>query len=283
RLSPAVVFMIDWRHWHNEPILIGGLVLLGWLYAILTGPLRRYLAPAEPYPVRKACWFYAALLSFYIAVGSPLDQIGERFLLSAHMVQHHIMTYGSALMILLGIPAWAVDPLLNKRGFRTIFRVLLSPMICAFVFALVMSVWHAPKLYDWALQDKNIHVIEHVMFFAVSLMWWWPVASPSKVRPKLSYGYQIVYLLVGTVLMIPVFAFIAFSDNVLYPTYEYAPRLIDGFMPMDDQLLGAVVMKMGGMSVTSVAIIVAFYRWYRESEGRRSTSPKSLKAHPASQ
>ncbi|NOT96088.1 MAG: cytochrome c oxidase assembly protein, partial [Nitrospira sp.] len=29
--------MIDWTHWHNEPYLIGGLIFLGWLYALLTG------------------------------------------------------------------------------------------------------------------------------------------------------------------------------------------------------------------------------------------------------
>ena len=271
--------MIDWRHWHNEPILIGGLVLLGWVYAILTGPLRRYLAPNEPYPTRKAYWFYGALLLFYIAVGSPLDQVGERFLLSAHMIQHHLMTYGAALMILIGLPSWAIDPLLGQRGFRTFFRVLFNPVVTSFLFALVMSVWHAPRLYDWALQDKNIHVIEHVMFFAVSLLWWWPIASPSTVCPRLSNVFQIIYLLVENVLMIPLFAFIAFSDNVLYPTYEYAPRLIDGFMPMDDQLLGAVIMKMGGMSVTGVALIIAFYRWY-QSDRRRGTSQKNLKAHP---
>ncbi len=40
--------MIDWRHWHNEPYLIGGLILLGWLYAIFTGPLRSQLEPTAP-------------------------------------------------------------------------------------------------------------------------------------------------------------------------------------------------------------------------------------------
>ena len=80
--------MIDWRHWHNEPYLVGGLIFLGWLYAILCGPLRARLAPpGEPWPRRKAWAFYGALVIFYLAVGSPLDQIGERFLLSAHMVQ----------------------------------------------------------------------------------------------------------------------------------------------------------------------------------------------------
>ena len=81
--------MIDWSHWHNEPYLIGGLVLSGWLWAVLAGPLRRRFAPTgTPFPRAQAWAFYSALVVFYLAVGSPLDQIGERFLFSAHMLQH---------------------------------------------------------------------------------------------------------------------------------------------------------------------------------------------------
>ena len=65
--------MIDWTHWHNEPFLIGGLIFLGWLYAILTGPWRERLAPGQPYPRSQAIKFYSALVIFYLAVGSPLD------------------------------------------------------------------------------------------------------------------------------------------------------------------------------------------------------------------
>ena len=80
--------MIDWTRWHNEPYLVGGLIFFGWLYAILTGPWRSRLAPGTAYPRRQAILFYSSLVIFYLAVGSPLDQAGERFLLSAHMVQH---------------------------------------------------------------------------------------------------------------------------------------------------------------------------------------------------
>ena len=67
--------MIDWRHWHNEPWLIGGLVLLGWLWAVLAGPLRAKLSPESvvPFPRRHAWCFYGSLLIFYLAVGSPLE------------------------------------------------------------------------------------------------------------------------------------------------------------------------------------------------------------------
>ena len=57
--------MIDWRHWHNEPYLVGGIVLLGWLYAILAGPLRARLAPGAPFPRGQAAQFYTALVIFY--------------------------------------------------------------------------------------------------------------------------------------------------------------------------------------------------------------------------
>ena len=109
--------MIDWTHWHNEPFLIGGLIFLGWLYAVLTGPLRDQLSTLNsqlsappPYPRRHALKFYAALALFYLAVGSPLDQIAERYLLSAHMLQHQIIIYPAAVLFLLGLPDWLVQP-----------------------------------------------------------------------------------------------------------------------------------------------------------------------------
>src|SRR4051812_13885714 len=128
--------MIDWRHWHNEPWLVGGLVLLGWLWAVLAGPLRAWLvsrnaqrsspeverstsssrsplsaggSPVVPaFPRRHAFLFYSSLLIFYLAVGSPLDQIGERFLFSAHMLQHQLLIYPAAILFLVGLPDWMI-------------------------------------------------------------------------------------------------------------------------------------------------------------------------------
>jgi putative membrane protein len=81
----------------------------------------------------------------------------------------------------------------------------------------------------------------------------------------------MIYLLAVTIGMTPLFAFLAFADNILYPTYEYAPRLIANFSPVQDQLLGASVMKLGGLMVTFIALVVAFYRWYQVSEMKPAT------------
>lgn len=258
--------MIDWRHWHNEPYLVGGLIIFGWLYALLCGPLRERVSPGAAFPRRKAWAFYSSLVIFYLAVGSPLDQIGERFLLSAHMVQHQLLIYPAAILFLLGLPDWLVTPVTGRPGLRRLCALLFHPISCLLIFVGVMSAWHVPTMYDWALQNKVVHVIEHVMFFGSALFYWWPLLSPSKETPPLQPGAQILYLIAVTIGMTPLFAFIAFSEEILYPTYEFAPRILATFDAKDDQLLGAAIMKLGGMAVSFGAIAVAFYHWYRQSE-----------------
>jgi putative membrane protein len=75
----------------------------------------------------------------------------------------------------------------------------------------------------------------------------------------------MLYVVVVAIGMTPVFAFITFSHDILYPTYEYAPRIIANFGPLDDQLLAGVLMKIVGMAVAMTAFGVSFYRWYRTS------------------
>jgi putative membrane protein len=258
--------MIDWRHWHNEPFLTGGLILAGWAYALLAGPLRGRLAPGRPYPAGQASLFLGGLLLFYLAVGSPLDQIGERFLLSAHMVQHLLILYPVPLLLLLGTPEWMADRLLGRPGWRRPLSLLLHPWTCALASTLVVSLWHMPILYEWTLRDKLAHVAEHLLFLAVSLLYWWPMASPSRLFPVPSFGVRILYLIGTEIGMIPVTAYIVFSHDVLYPTYEYAPRLIAALNPADDQRLAGIIMKVAGMAVTFTMLALCFFQWSRTAE-----------------
>lgn len=277
--------MIDWRHWHNEPFLIGGVVLLGWCWALLAGPLRARFAPWAPFPKRQAWAFYGSLVTFYLAVGSPLDQIGERFLFSAHMLQHQLLVYPAAILFLLGLPTWMLDGLLQRAvrlqpGQRTplALRVVVHPLTCGLVYTAVVSGWHAPWLYDWALRDKVVHVAEHLMFFTAALFYWWPLLSPSRWLPPISRPGQMLYFFLVLIGMTPVFAYITFSGDVLYPTYEYAPRLLPNFSAADDQLLAGVAMKLAGMFVAVGAAGVSFYRWHQASQREPEPAPPAVRA-----
>jgi putative membrane protein len=258
--------MIDWRHWHNEPILVGGLVLLGWLWAILAGPLRARLAPDAAFPRVHAWRFYTGLVIFYLAVGSPLDQIGERFLFSAHMLQHFILIYLVPVLFLSGIPHWMIDPLLGKPAIARLVRTATAPVICVLVYSVTVSLWHMPYLYEWALDQKVVHVVEHLMFFAAALFYWWPMVSPSRVFPPITYAGQMLYFFLSVITMTPLFAYITFSHDILYPTYEYAPRIFSDFSAADDQLLAGVSMQLLGVIVSMTAFGVAFYRWFQAGQ-----------------
>ncbi|HVT73312.1 MAG TPA: cytochrome c oxidase assembly protein [Lacunisphaera sp.] len=267
--------MIDWAHWHNEPFLVGGLIFLGWLYAILAGPLRARLAPGENYPRWKAIRFYSALVVFYLAVGSPLDQVAERFLLSAHMLQHQLLAFPAALLFLHGLPDWMLRPVTARPQLRVLLRILTHPLFCGATYVVVMSGWHFPFLYDWALQNRRIHILEHFMMFGSALFLWWPSYSPSKDYPPIHYAWQMFYYIAVNIGMTPVFAYITFSSDILYPTYEFAPRLT-WMTPKDDQLLGGVMMEIIGMSVLIGAFTISFYRWYRSTE-KKTGGPKSAR------
>jgi putative membrane protein len=78
----------------------------------------------------------------------------------------------------------------------------------------------------------------------------------------------MIYVFATEVAMIPVSAYVVFSSDILYPTYEYAPRLIPGFSPADDQLIAGVIMKLVGMAVSMAVLSLCFFRWYRASQAR---------------
>ena len=126
-------------------------------------------------------------------------------------------------------------------------------------------------LYDLALQNRPLHIAEHFTMFGAALFYWWPLFSPSREFPPVSYAVQILYLPAVIIGMTPVFAYITFSQDVLYATYEYAPRIVifgQSVSAAGDQLLAGAMMKLIGMSVAAIAYGVIFYRWYLQSEKR---------------
>ena len=172
--------MIRWTHWHTEPLLIGGILAVAWIYCLSIGPYRnaRYT-----FPKKESVYFGLGIFSFYLAVGSPLDALGENFLFSAHMAQHNILMYVTPLLLIVGLPGWLIDDTLNRYGWlRIATKFLVHPIVAGVCFTLVFSLWHIPYLYEWALHDKAMHAFEHLSMLFVSLQIWWCISG----RPRRS-------------------------------------------------------------------------------------------------
>lgn len=258
--------MVEWVHWHTEPALLAGILAVAWLYFVLVGPLRAWVDPGAAYPRAESRWFFAGVVSFYLAVGSPLDAMGENFLFSAHMVQHNILMYLTALFTVLAVPAWLIDGLCRKwPPVLPVLRFLLHPITAGVSFTFTFCIWHFPVLYEAALHDKVIHMLEHLTMYGVSVQMLWPLLTCSRLIPRSNWGMQILYIFLLMVAQIPLFGILTFSPEVLYPTYELAPR-ITFLDPLSDQVLGGLLMKVANMVLSLWLMGRAFINWSREQD-----------------
>lgn len=255
--------------WQADPVLIGGLLALLVAYGAAVGPLRERLAPGTPFDRGKAIWFGAAIVLFYLVEGSPLHDLAERYLLSAHMLQHLLLSYVVARMFIVGVPAWLWRAVLLNRVMAPIAKRALRPTTAFVVFSLFFALWHVPVIYEGALMNPTLHHIEHIAFLITAIMLWWPILSPLPEIPRAPHLVQMAYLFTIPIAQLPVFAAITFSPDVVYRTYEVAPRVYPWLSPLADQALAGAIMKVMGLAFFSVPFTRIFFDWYQRENQRK--------------
>jgi len=244
--------------WNIHPSVVIGLAGLGGLY-VYWGGLRA--------PRRQVAAFMVALVVMFAALNGPLHDLSDNSLFSAHMVQHLGLTLAFTPLLLYGTPAWVLRPLLRPRWVMAASRVLTRPLVAGGIFSAVMALWHFPVFYEAALRHHNLHIVQHLVFIATSVLLWWPVLSPVPELPRASYPGQVIYLFAIGLPMSAVGAFATLAEHPLYPFYAAAPR-VWGLSPLDDQRYGGLIMWVGGTLVLWIAATVVWFRWaWREEKG----------------
>lgn len=254
-------------HWHTEPLLLLLVVGASWAHALACGPYRARCLPGRTeYPVGHAVRFHLGVLVGYVAVGSPLDQLGESFLFWAHMLQHMLLIYVSAPLIVTGLPPELVDGFLKDRPRLTrALAFLTHPVTGGLIFTLCFSMWHFPELYEAALRSRPLHVVEHWSMFLPAILMVWPLFSLSQRLPRIGYGMAIFYSFGLMVADLPLWAVLIFGDHPIYETYRLAPRVSE-LSAAADMILGAVVMK-GFNEVFALGCMgYAFFAWYQREK-----------------
>jgi len=241
---------------HPE-VVLGVLVLAG-LYT------RAVLADRRPVPLAQPLAFFGGCLALLLALNGPLHDLSDYYLLSAHMVQHLVLTLVAPPLWLAGTPQSVLDallePLLRRRITGAVVRTLTRPLVALAVYAVALIGWHLPGPYNAALEGHGWHVAEHVMLTGSALLVWWPILSRSRRLPALPYAAQLLYLFVFGIPMTVVAAFVTNADRPLYPWYAAAPRVF-GLSPLADQQIGGVIMWVPAGLIPLVAFTVVFFRW----------------------
>jgi putative membrane protein len=250
----------DWTTWHADPSVVIGLAALGLGYLAATLGRRRFDPDANLEPA-KAASFAGGLLVLFGALTGPVHDLSDYYLFSAHMVQHMLLIFAMPPLLLYGIPGWMLRPLVRDERVARLGRRLTRPASAFAIFNVTLVAWHLPPLYNLAMDHHPVHIVEHLMMMAASVILWWPLLSPFPEIPRAPYPVQLLYLFVVGLPMVMVAIFIAMADNVLYPFYATAPRIWEQVTPYADQHLGGLIMWIPGGMVFLVTISVVFFRW----------------------
>lgn len=204
--------------------------------------------------------YYLALVVMFFSLNGWLHDLSDRYLFSAHMLQHLLLALVVAPLMIMGTTGSMLRPVLALRGVGPVARWLTRPARCFAIFTVVVAGWHLPPLYNYALAHHPVHIGQHLMFLVASVLMWWPVLSPLPELPRLNYPGQMLYLFLLSIPMAIVSVYLAYADGVLYPLYASAPR-VWGITPMNDQLIGGLIMWIPGGLFFYTIISVVFFRW----------------------
>jgi putative membrane protein len=262
----ATSLLLDWTF---EPLPTLGIVAAvgWWLWAV-----RRVDAahPGNPVPRRRTVAFLAGMTALAFALLSGIG-LYDTTLFSIHMVQHVLLMLVAAPLLALAAPItlilrvssaetrrrWVL-PVLHSR----VMRFLAHPVTAWLMFATMMWAVHFSPLFNASLEDPVLHDIEHALFLAGALFFWWPPVALDPAPYRMSHPVRIGYLFTQMTQN----TFLAFvilnATEVLYPHYATLVRPW-GIAPLDDQRLAGGIMWIAGDAVFLTAIIAVFWGWMR--------------------
>jgi cytochrome c oxidase assembly factor CtaG len=245
----------------------------------------------ERYRTRASLFIlgYTALL---IALVSPLHAVGEQFF-SVHMVQHLLLTLVAAPLLLLsnsmpvllwGLPKServTVGRLIGQPGpLRSALVWLTQPLVAGSLFIVVQWAWHQPLLYEWSLESRWAHYFEHLVFFGVAILFWWPVIGAAPLRTPLGYPARMAYTFLGWMPMTLLGAGISMSHGPLYGTYINS-AYSSGIDPLFDQQLAGLIMWVPGDVLFAAILMILFAAYLRNEEREAERIDRELDARDA--
>ena len=261
---------LSWTDWNFEPTVCTALLaaVVAYVAAWRRGVLRSSDDVVQWLPA--SAWrpwlFGVGIATAYIALQSPIDKGGDDFLLSIHMVQHLLLMMVAPPFLLLGIAG--ARPMAPRRARRTrrVWWAITRVWPACLLFNAVLLVWHLPVLYNTTLTVGPLHVFEHITFFAVGVIFWWPIVDPFSHAGtrRVSPLTKVAMLTIAGVPPTVVGLLFAVAPAPFYSFYVLSPRLWGWSAITDQQVAGVIMFGLGNL-VYFVAVGIIFWRLMGES------------------
>lgn len=262
--------------WNWNPLIGVSLAFAGWRYMDGVWALWRRSGVGRGVTRRQVGFFWAGMATLFIALISPVDALGE-VLFSAHMVQHMLLMLVAAPLLVLGMPpvalAWAMPQRWRRPAaqwwhrqapLQKIWQFITQPLVVWVLFAAVLWGWHLPVLYQAALRDPTIHMIEHASFIGAALLFWWSLPLHGE-RNSAGYGLGIFSIFTTAMHSSVLGVLLTVGTTVWYPDYALTTAAW-GLTPLEDQQLAGLIMWVPSGILFLVAILALLGLWLHRME-----------------
>jgi putative membrane protein len=231
------------------------LFLQGWLR------LRRR-GRTEHASVWRLCLFGLGVTAGVLPLVSPLDALSDRYLLSAHMLEHVLLADVSPALLVLAVrgpltvfilPPAILRPLARSDRLRRVLAVVLRPAVSVALWVVVMAAWHLPAAYDAALRSQRVHDVEHASFVVVGMLVWVQLIDPThrldlRTRLATALGLFAAGQTMSDVLV--------FSFHAYYGPYAAQPHRVFGLSALADQRAAGLVMMAEQLLTAGTCVVV---------------------------
>jgi putative copper resistance protein D len=241
--------------------------------------------PRVPVPVWRIAAWLSGVAVVVVALSSAIDLYADD-LLSVHMIQHLLLAMIAPPLLALGAPVTVllrvaspatrrrlILPLLHAR----LVRLIASPIVAWILFTVAMGATHFSPIYEAALENPTIHLVEHLVYLATGVLFWWPVVAADPVPFRLGFGARIAYLGLQMPVNAAVGLAIYFAPTVLYAHYATIERAW-GPDAFTDQQIGGVLMWGAGDVILLAAIPLVVAAWMR-ADARQSHRADARRAN----
>jgi cytochrome c oxidase assembly factor CtaG len=241
---------------------LGPLMILGLLYA---WRVRGLALEGRPVPGWRQACFYGG----FVVIGVALTSLGKasQELLFVHMIEHLLLGDIAALLIVLGLTASVIAPILRIAFFNRL-RVLANPLIAFPLWLIDFYAWHLPVFYQAALRHSGIHALEHAMFLGFGINMWMCLFGPLPMPAWFGNLGKLVYIVAVRLAGSALGNIFLWSGTVFYPYYLQSDSLRH-ISPIADQNIAGAVMMIEESLLTIGLFCWLFMKTARESEERQ--------------
>jgi len=245
------------------PLQLLPATIAGVLYALRAHALR---GTPRAVPAARQASFYGGLALIVVTLTMTGRLSDELF--AAHMAEHLLIGDVGALLIVLGLTAPVLAPILRIKALDRL-RVIAHPLVAFPLWAINLYLWHAPALHEAAVRHAGVHALQHMSFVFFGANMWMALLGPLPKPAWFGNGAKIGYIVAVRLIQSVLANALLWSGGVLYPRYAAGERYW-GISPTNDQSAAGAIMMVEGSIVTILLFCWLFLRAARESEEKQS-------------